>query len=170
MARGEVPIEVDQGIGVAIGVLVRQGLVEQVVRGDDGLVPVACRERGPELDRLLPVCPSDDEQVREASRRIIDVGAGLAARRAVQIQDDPDVMAPTPLHEPVHGVDAIGPQGPAFVEQEPRVHRQPDMVEALGRDPGDIGLGDELVPVCRPEPVGRLRAHQVRDERLDLAR
>ena len=49
--RGELPVEIAQLAGVEVLVFVWQGLVEQVISGDHGLVAIARRERPPQLER-----------------------------------------------------------------------------------------------------------------------
>ena len=70
--------------------------VKQVVTGHDPLIFIAFRQQAPQCHGSLRV-PSIREQLRQIPLGIVDIGAGLSAWRAMQIQNNIQRIRPAPI-------------------------------------------------------------------------
>src|SRR5467141_3768793 len=137
---GQLEVEITELIRVLVLVLVGEGLVEQVVRGHYGLVAVALSDRPPELDGE-PAIPYVRKQLRRATGRVVDVGTGLTARCAMQVEHHPELVGATPFDESIDQGETFLDQLSAILDQDTRVDREPHMVHSLGTNSGDVVFG-----------------------------
>lgn len=166
--HGQLPVQLDQPRH-QVGMLVGQGLVQQVVAGHGRLVAVPLGEHLPQADGargLLVV----REQFRQPVGGVVDVRAGLTARCPVQVEHAGDPLGPAPGDHVVHQADALREQGvgPAVLcHDQAGVDRDPYMVEPGCRDRRHVRPRDELAAVALPEPAGVVGPEQGGDHRLD---
>src|SRR4029077_5302402 len=131
------------------------------------LVAVAPRDGSPELhrERAIPVIR---EELRGAVGRVVDLGAGLAARRPMQVEHHQQLMAAAPFDQPIDEGEAGLDQLAVVLDDHARVDRQPHVIEAFSADSLDVSLGYERVAESPPELEGALGTDEILDERLDL--
>ena len=148
-------------------VVVRQRLIEEVVGCDGGFVSVSEGEELPQPDGQASAC-AVGEQFWFPVRGVVDVGAGLAAGGAVQVEHGPQPVGSAPFDEPVNVGEALV-DGPAVAGHDyAPVDGEPDVVEALGTDLGQILLVDEGPAEPLPELGRPLAAHEAPQKGFDL--
>ena len=144
------------------GVLRAKRLVQKVVARDRGFISVNKRDFLPQRKRLFPVVRVDEE-TRNVLKAVVDVGAGLSARRGVHVDERVQSILPAPADHAVEQEEAFlfKADARAFVHEVLPVKGNADGIEAHLGDHADIRLRDKGIPVCRKELFCFLRAREL---------
>src|SRR6185437_16274333 len=127
-------------------------------------VRVAFRDAPPDSDGVcLSLCIRIEPRIAIA---VVDVGSGLPARRAVQIDDDVNSILARPSHQAIHQLEALGI---VAVEEFP-VAWHPNGVEPRLLHTVDVCFRDVGLAPLFPERRGLLGTDELPGELLDLSR
>ncbi len=161
----------EQGVEMVLVEKMRNGFVEQVVPDDSGFVFIPGGDFFPDGNgEFLAFGTVKKERITEA---VVDIVAGLAAGRAVHVQQHVKVRFLAPLDGLVEQFKPTGLTPAAqviLVGEQFVVEGDADGVHADGLQVLDIVPGGVVVEVGFPELFGRLGSDELIDCFLDQAR